>query len=252
MKTYTIYKATNSVNGKVYIGFTSNWPQRINGHNYDRRYGKIEHKAFYKAIKKYGWENFTWEAIYQSLDEIHTLTVMEPQFIEEYRSWVGYQDCNGYNTTKGGEGVSGYKRRADVVESHREKMKGRKCSPEHVKKRIESFKKTMAGRGTRTGTKHTPESIEKMRQAQLGIPKSEEHKKAMRSRPQDTIQLTCPHCNKTGPYKNMMHWHMDRCKHNPNREILPKKTVTCSTCGHTATLSPNFYRYHMDNCKNDQ
>lgn len=212
MKTYTIYKATNQVNNKVYIGFTSNWPQRINGHNYDRKYGNAENKAFYKALKKYGWDNFEWEAIYQSRDEEHTLTIMEPYFITEYRSWVGFKDCNGYNITCGGEGTSGYKRTPDLIESHRQKLKGRKQTPEHVAKRIASFKKTMAGAGTRTGKKHSPDSIEKMRQAHLGIPKSESHKQSMRNRPQDTVRLTCPHCSKEGDYKNMKRWHMDNCK----------------------------------------
>lgn len=212
MKTYTIYKATNQVNNKVYIGFTANWPQRINGHNYDRRYGNANNKAFYKALKKYGWDNFNWEVIYQSQDKEHTLKVMEPHFITEYRSWVGFEDCNGYNVTLGGDGTSGYKRTKELIESHRKQMKGRKLTPDHVANRVASFKKTMAGKGTRTGMKHTPESIEKMRQAQLGVPKSEEHKKAMRSRPQDTMRLTCPYCSKEGDYKNMKRWHMDNCK----------------------------------------
>ena len=213
MKIYTIYKATNTKNGKVYIGFSKNWPKRINGHNYDRRYGNAKHRAFYKAIQKYGWESFEWEAIYQSWDFDHTLKVMEPYFIDQYRSWVGFDDCNGYNITQGGEGAVGWKRSLEVIENHRKQMKGRKFTAEHIAKRIASFKKTMAGKGTRTGKKHSPESIEKMRQAQLGIPKSESHKQSMRTRPQDTMILTCPHCEKIGDYKNMKRWHMDNCKH---------------------------------------
>lgn len=248
MKTYTIYKATNIVNNKVYIGFTENWPQRINGHNYDRRYGNADNKAFYNAIKKHGWDNFAWEAIYQSHDEEHTLKVMEPYFITEYRSWVGFKDCNGYNVTMGGEGATGYKRTPELIESHRKQMTGRKQTEEHIAKRVATFKKTMNGTGTRYGP-HSPESIEKMKQAQLGIPKSDAHKQAMRLRPQDTARLTCPHCSKEGPYKNMMHWHMDRCKHNPNRENIPPKIVKCKACGYTATQSPNFYRFHDNHCK---
>lgn len=212
MRIYTVYRATNLVNNKVYIGFTKNWPQRINGHNYDSRYGNAEHKAFYKALKKYGWENFVWEAIYQSKDENHTLKVMEPYFIREYRSWVGFEDCNGYNITLGGEGASGYKRTIELIESHRQKMKGRKFTKEHISKRVASFKKTMNGRGTFAGKKHTEEARKKMSKALTGVPKSESHKMAMRNRPQDTTRLTCPHCGKEGDYKNMKRWHMDNCK----------------------------------------
>lgn len=213
MKTNTIYKATNLINGKVYIGFTTNWPQRINGHNYDRRYGNTDNKAFYNAIKKYGWNNFVWEAIYQSLDEEHTLKVMEPHFINEHRSWVGFKDCNGYNVTKGGEGTTGWKRPADLIESHRMKLMGRKQTPEHIARRIAAMKASDKVGKHWIGRKHTQESIEKMREANLGVPKSEEHKKNMRNRPQDTMRLTCPHCGKEGDYKNMKRWHMDNCKH---------------------------------------
>jgi len=123
-------------------------------------------------------------------------------------------------------------------------------SAEHTANRVASFKETMQGRGTRTGVKHTPETIEKMRQAHTGKPKSAEHIANMRNRPQDTTTLTCPHCDKTGDYKNMNRWHMDRCKHNPNR-LTDKdpKLVTCIKCGHTAKGSPNFYRYHNEHCR---
>lgn len=123
-------------------------------------------------------------------------------------------------------------------------------SEEHTKNRVASFKRTMQGRGTFTGGKHTVETKQKMSESLSGVPKSAEHITNMRNRPQDTTTLTCPHCSKTGDYKNMKHWHMDRCKHNPNR-LADKdpKLVTCIKCGHTAKRSPNFYRYHNKHCR---
>ena len=84
---------------------------------------------------------------------------------------------------------------------------------EHKQNKVASFKKTMQGRPTFTKGKHSAESLEKMRLAQLGKPKSPEHIAAMRNRPQDTQRLVCPHCQKEGDYKNMMRWHMGRCRH---------------------------------------
>ena len=249
MKIYTIYKAKNLVNNKVYIGFTENWPHRVNGHNYDRRYGEIEHKPFYRAIQKYGWDNFVWEAIYQSKDEEHTLKVMEPYFITEYRSWVGFEDCNGYNVTKGGEGASGYKRTQELIESHRAKMKGRKQTAEHIAKRVASFKANPNVGKHWIGRKHTPEAIEKTRQANLGRKKSAEHVAKMKLMPHNTMRLTCPHCGKEGDYKNMKRWHMDRCKYNLDRNTDLDKLVTCKICNYTAPQSPNFYRNHNQYCK---
>jgi len=123
-------------------------------------------------------------------------------------------------------------------------------SEEHKRKKVESFKRTMQGRGTMTGKSHTKETRNKIKSALSNKPKSAEHIASMRKRPQDTTTLTCPHCDKTGDYKNMKRWHMDRCKHNPNRVAdIDPKLVTCTKCGHTAKQSPNFYRNHNEHCR---
>lgn len=101
MKVYTIYKVTNITNGKIYIGFTSNYQKRVNRHIYN---SKHREQHFYNAIRKYGAQNFIFEPIYETLDGYHCKEVMEPFFIGEYDSFN-----HGYNSTKGGEGSEGYK-----------------------------------------------------------------------------------------------------------------------------------------------
>jgi len=98
--TYTIYKVTNALTGKVYIGFTSNYQNRIARHKYNSKY---RNQHLYNSIRKYGLINFIFEEIYQSWDYIHCKNIMEPFFIKEYNSLVF-----GYNLTKGGEGCLGY------------------------------------------------------------------------------------------------------------------------------------------------
>ena len=100
MNIYTIYKATNKINNKVYIGFDSNWPHRKNSH---KSYYKSKDTKFYRAIKKYGWVNFEWAILYQSNDKFHTKDVMEKHFINEHNSFR-----NGYNSTLGGDGTFGF------------------------------------------------------------------------------------------------------------------------------------------------
>lgn len=109
MNIYTIYKATNIINGKVYIGFDSNWPNRKLNHYYAHRSKKCPNYYFYRALKKHGWDNFEWTIIYQSLDLEHCLNKMETHFIIEYRSFVKFDNCNGYNATMGGQGTLGKK-----------------------------------------------------------------------------------------------------------------------------------------------
>lgn len=90
--------------------------------------------------------------------------------------------------------------------------------------------------------KHTPDSIDKIRRSQKGVPKSESHKKSMKLRPQNAI-ITCPHCDKSGDYRNMKRWHYDNCK------LLGKerKKYSCPHCSEVGVL-PNIMYYHFDNC----
>ena len=60
MRTYYIYKGTNKINGKSYIGQTCDFKSRVWQHL--RCYEK-EDCLFHGAIQKYGRDNFSWEII---------------------------------------------------------------------------------------------------------------------------------------------------------------------------------------------
>ena len=138
---YTIYKSVNRINGKVYIGFDSKWPKRKREHKSSSK--KIKNK-FYNAIRKYGWDSFTWEIIYQSKDGNHTLNVMENYFINEYDVFK-----NGYNSTLGGDGCLGMKG----------SMKG-KHHTEETKKILSE--KNLGSLNSYYGKNHTKEIREKI------------------------------------------------------------------------------------------
>ena len=67
---YSIYKITNTVNSKCYIGFTGNIKRRWKQHKVNRKNGK---KPLYQAFRKYGIKNFTFEVIYESENRDETL-----------------------------------------------------------------------------------------------------------------------------------------------------------------------------------
>jgi group I intron endonuclease len=108
-----IYKITNKVNGKVYIGKTNllepleRWVQ----HRADYKRKKLEKRIIYQAMNKYGIDNFIFEVIEKTDNDIER----ERFYIEEYKSYVGFIDCNGYNATLGGDGKS-YINEPDVIE----------------------------------------------------------------------------------------------------------------------------------------
>ena len=57
-----IYKITNQLNNKCYIGQTTDYKRRFQEHK-NLGYGVEENKLLYYAIKKYGIENFSFEVI---------------------------------------------------------------------------------------------------------------------------------------------------------------------------------------------
>ena len=104
-KTYKIYKCTNNVNGKIYIGYThKTLEKRIIEHKCSVNTGS--NYLLHKAMRKYGFENFSWELIFESFDKDYALNQLENDFILEYNSY--FENGNGYNMTFGGQGGMSY------------------------------------------------------------------------------------------------------------------------------------------------
>lgn len=96
-----IYKITNKVNGKVYIGKTVNTvEQRWKEHICESKLNRAKNRPLYRAINKYGVDNFYIEVIEESKEN-------NPQFLNERECyWIEYYGSfkNGYNATIGGDG----------------------------------------------------------------------------------------------------------------------------------------------------
>ena len=129
---YSIYSAYCVVTKQRYIGFDSRWPKRQQTHK--RESQKNNNIKFYNAIKKYGWDNFVWEVIYQSLDGEYCLNVMEEFFINEFDSIK-----NGYNIASGG-------RRGPILFGEANGMFGKKHTDEIKQQNSLLDKKTFKGK----------------------------------------------------------------------------------------------------------
>lgn len=99
-KTYYIYKVTNKINGKIYIGQTNNFERRKKQHLLDNR---TNHQAFKKALNKYGFEGFDWDII-DKCESKKEINQKEQYYIVYYNSKVP----NGYNIASGGAGGSNW------------------------------------------------------------------------------------------------------------------------------------------------
>lgn len=108
-----IYKATNIINGKIYIGkTTTSLKERQYVHKAYSKKGTSGKKViFHNAIRKYGWENFKWEVLCEC-DDYNILGITETMKIIVNNSH--YIDGYGYNMTYGGEGCLGYKHSEDA------------------------------------------------------------------------------------------------------------------------------------------
>ena len=92
-----IYKITNQVNNKIYIGLTTETLQeRWSGHLQAYKTCK---RHLYESMRKYGIENFTIEEI-DKADSFEELGQLERKYIREYDS---QNPEKGYNITAGGE-----------------------------------------------------------------------------------------------------------------------------------------------------
>lgn len=96
MRQGRIYKITNIINGKIYIGQTI-YPlsYRFTNHISDAKNNRGY--AIASAIRKYGKENFTIELLEECSEE--DLNNLEIKYIEQYNSFTP----SGYNLTYGGD-----------------------------------------------------------------------------------------------------------------------------------------------------
>lgn len=85
-----IYKITNKINGKIYIGQSKNPKQRFNQHIKEKRNSSI-----HNAIKKYGKNNFIFEIIEGPIENYNEREIYWIKYYNSYKL--------GYNNTLGGD-----------------------------------------------------------------------------------------------------------------------------------------------------
>lgn len=182
-----IYKITNKINGKCYIGQSRDIESRWRAHK--ARKGTY----IYNAFQKYGVENFTFEVLEEC--EKERLNELEKYYIKLYHSFgEGYNLCEGGNSDP-----------KDFDEIRKQKI-------------------SKATRGRESPTKGKPMSDntkEKLRQANLGrtpwnkgIPASEEAKEKNRQ----------AHLGKSHPHRKLTEEEKIKISKTLTGRKLPEET----------------------------
>lgn len=82
-KIMCVYKITNIVNGKFYIGSTNDFSRRIFDHSRKLKVGKHYNKHLQNSWNKYGSENFVFDIIFELHPYLQTcLFTIEQRFID--------------------------------------------------------------------------------------------------------------------------------------------------------------------------
>jgi group I intron endonuclease len=125
-----VYKITNSVNKKVYIGITSKPLQtRWSGHLVQLRQGNK--RALYNAIRKYGQENFSIEEIDRAITA-EELGMLEQKYILQYNSF----GPGGYNMCAGGIGPLGLLHSEETKNKIKAAIKNKPPCSEKTRKKL--------------------------------------------------------------------------------------------------------------------
>ena len=173
-----IYKITNLVDNKIYIGSTIHFNNRMSAHfSYLR---KNEHHSSYlqRAYNKYGKNNFQFEVLLKCPKE--DLLAIEQYLIDYYKP--------AYNMCKIAGRITGLKRSPESIAKSAAGIRGRKLSEEHKLKLHLAHK----------GKKHSAQAIEKRASKMRGrkVSSEERLRRSLNSTSKKPVLQICPITNK--------------------------------------------------------
>lgn len=198
-----------------YIGITSDPRRRIKSHQ-TNPYNRMVKGAINKGAEM---------TILHEFESDKAALVIE----ESYRP----SDLIGWNLTKGGGMPPRTQQTAEARKRVSKQFRGKKQSPEHVRKRTKA----------RRGSKHSLETRQKMSE---------------KAKARHVIYVTCLECKKTMDLANYSKSHGERCGEyqgpawNSGKQMptkgKPSAKKPCPHCGRMVD-NGNYKRWHGDNCK---
>lgn len=147
-----IYKITNTVNGKFYIGSSSYIKSRLSVHKHNLIKSNHENSYLQRAWNKYGSSKFTFEAI-EIVNDVSNLIIREQFWLDStecYKRNIGYNIRTVANSSIGvGAGI---KRKPHSEETKRKISEGNKGRIKSLEER-KNLSKWQKGKIPTTATK---------------------------------------------------------------------------------------------------
>lgn len=162
-KKWCIYIHRNKINNKAYIGITNKKPEYRWGKNGS---GYKNNKHFYRAIEKYGWDNFEhiiWANELSQIDALHIESLLISLYCTANQEY-------GYNISINGSfGHTGIKHseetKAKIGQKSKERLKDLKNHPTYNKKHSEETKQKQ--REAALNRRHSNETKKKLSQNKI-------------------------------------------------------------------------------------
>ncbi len=167
MKYFYVYKVTNTINGKFYIGKRAS---TVEPHQDVRYLGSG--KLIMQAVKKFGKDSFSKEII-AILESEEACFAMERELVTE--DILKDPDC--YNLCVGGRGRIGPMK--NLSEESRKRMGDSRRGKSLSEKQRQTLSESHKGKIHTKGWHHTETAKAKMSEAKLGKCLSEEHKEKL-------------------------------------------------------------------------
>lgn len=155
-----VYKITNTVNGKVYVGSSLNLHKRGNQHFNALRKGIHYNPKLQRAFNKHGESSFVYEILEVCSSDAEMLMAREQHHIDTLMSVD-----RGYNVLPKAYSNSGHKYSEEAKKKISNALMGHGM-PEHVKEKLLLANK---------GSKHSEEHKKKISDAMKGREFSEQH-----------------------------------------------------------------------------
>lgn len=229
---WKVYKHTTP-NDKVYIGITSQTEQR----RWQGGYGYATQQKFYRAIKKYGWDNIKHEILYEDLT-LEEAEEKERELILQYKS----SDSKfGYNVANGGSG------KGTCSEETKRKISIANKGKHHSLETIEKFKARRGEKNSRFGVKLSEETKQKMREKALGRVISEKQRKHLSELYKGRTGILCHSSKKVGQYTKdgeLINTYFGVAE--ASRQTNIDKTTICEVCNgkpHKKTAGGYIWKY---------